>query len=266
MRRRALTSLFVFLLALAFGCCIFLSACDGAGENGEQNNGGQNNGEDTNEELPVTEEGLAQFFSAMEAAENSAEVTVTVATGGDREGEVSFSVTQDRLRIYHTTRYIWPDGTDENTYAYFAVREGAYLYSRSYELGYEDSYDDDVTYTGAPYSYSAPELLSMTLSMIGDSGSEIVIPALYEEIKGSAVAEENGGTCSVSELGQGTIALTESGAVFTFAQIPQGNGVTVRIAVENVGTNTMRSFRGCSIRAATRASPRPIHTAGRILC
>ena len=239
MRRRALTSLFVFLLALAFGCCIFLSACDGAGENGGQNNGEQNNGEGTNEELPVTEEGLAQFFSAMEAAENSAEVTVTVATGGDREGEVSFSVTQDRLRIYHTTRYIWPDGTDENTYAYFAVREGAYLYSRSYELGYEDSYDDDVTYTGAPYSYSAPELLSMTLSMIGDSGSEIVIPALYEEIKGSAVAEENGGTCSVSELGQGTIALTESGAVFTFAQIPQGNGVTVRIAVENVGTNTL---------------------------
>ena len=75
--------------------------------------------------------------------------------------------------------------------------------------------------------------------MIGDSGSEIVIPALYEEIKGSAVAEENGGTCSVSELGQGTIALTESGAVFTFAQIPQGDGVTVRIAVENVGTNTL---------------------------
>ena len=242
MRRRALTSLFVFLLALAFGCCIFLSACDGAGENGGQNNGGQNNGEDTNEELPVTEEGLAQFFSAMEAAENSAEVTVTVGMeelGMREEMEISFSVTQDRLRIYYTTRYIWSDGTDENTQAYFAVREGAYLYSRSYELGDEDSYDDDVTYTGAPYSYSAPELLSMTLSMIGDSGSEIVIPALYEEIKGSAVAEENGGTCSVSELGQGTIALTESGAVFTFAQIPQGDGVTVRIAVENVGTNTL---------------------------
>lgn len=239
MRRRALTSLFVFLLALALGCCIFLSACDGAGENGGQNSGEQNNGEGTNEELPVTEEGLAQFFSAMEAAENSAEVTVTIAVGDDREAEVSFSVTQDRLRIYYTTRYIRPGGTDENTQAYFAVREGAYLYSRSYELGYEDSYDDDVTYTGAPYSYSAPELLSMTLSMIGDSGSEIVIPALYEEIKGSAVDEENGGTCSVSELGQGTIALTESGAVFTFAQIPQGNGVTVRIAVKNVGTNTL---------------------------
>ena len=239
MRRRALTSLFVFLLALALGCCIFLSACDGAGENDGQNSGGQNNEEGTSEELPVTEEGLAQFFSAMEAAENSAEVTVTIAVGYDREEEVSFSVTQDRLRIYYTARYIRPDGTDENTYAYFAVREGAYLYSRSYKLGYEDSYDDDVTYTGAPYSYSAPELLSMTLSMIGDSGSEIVIPALYEEIKGSAVAEENGGTCSVSELGQGTIALTESGAVFTFAQIPQGNGVTVRIAVENVGTNTL---------------------------
>lgn len=239
MRRRALTSLFVFLLALALGCCIFLSACDGAGENDGQNSGGQNNEEGTNEELPVTEEGLAQFFSAMEAAENSAEVTVTIAVGDDREAEVSFSVTQDHLRIYYTTRYIWSDGTDENTQAYFAVREGAYLYSRSYELGYEDSYDDDVTYTGAPYSYSAPELLSMTLSMIGDSGSEIVIPALYEEIKGSAVAEENGGTCSVSELGQGTIALTESGAVFTFAQIPQGKGVTVRIAVENVGTNTL---------------------------
>ena len=242
MRRRALTSLFVFLLALAFGCCIFLSACDGAGENGGQNNDEQNNGEDTNEELPVTEEGLAQFFSAMEAAENSAEVTVTVGMeelGMREEMEISFSVTQDRLRIYYTTRYIWSDGTDENTQAYFAVREGAYLYSRSYELGDEDSYDDDVTYTGAPYSYSAPELLSMTLSMIGDSGSEIVIPALYEEIKGSAVAEENGGTCSVSELGQGTIALTESGAVFTFAQIPQGDGVTVRIAVENVGTNTL---------------------------
>ena len=263
MRRRALTSLFVFLLALALGCCIFLSACDGAGENGGQNNGEQNNeegtneelpvteenggqnndeqnnGEDTNEELPVTKEGLAQFFSAMEAAENSAEVTVTIAVGDDREAEVSFSVTQDRLRIYYTARYIRPDGTDENTQAYFAVREGAYLYSRSYELGYEDRYDDDVTYTGAPYSYSAPELLSMTLSMIGDSGSEIVIPALYEEIKGSAVAEENGGTCSVSELGQGTIALTESGAVFTFAQIPQGDGVTVRIAVKNVGTNTL---------------------------
>ena len=175
----------------------------------------------------------------MEAAENSAEVTVTIAVGDDREAEVSFSVTQDRLRIYYTARYIRPDGTDENTQAYFAVREGAYLYSRSYELGYEDRYDDDVTYTGAPYSYSAPELLSMTLSMIGDSGSEIVIPALYEEIKGSAVAEENGGTCSVSELGQGTIALTESGAVFTFAQIPQGDGVTVRIAVKNVGTNTL---------------------------
>lgn len=239
MRRRALTSLFVFLLALALGCCIFLSACDGAGENDGQNSGGQNNEEGTNEELPVTEEGLAQFFSAMEAAENSAEVTVTIAVGDDREEEVSFSVTQDRLRIYYTARYIRPDGTDENTQAYFAVREGAYLYSRSYKLGYEDSYDDDVTYTGAPYSYSAPELLSMTLSMIGDSGSEIVIPALYEEIKGSAVAEENGGTCSVSELGQGTIALTESGAVFTFAQIPQGKGVTVRIAVENVGTNTL---------------------------
>lgn len=247
MRRRALTTLFVFLLALAFGCCIFLSACDGAGENGGQNNGGQNNGEQnneegTNEELPVTEEGLAQFFSAMEAAENSAEVTVTVGMeelGMREEMEISFSVTQDRLRIYYTARYIRPDGTDENTQAYFAVREGAYLYSRSYKLGYEDSYDDDVTYTGAPYSYSAPELLSMTLSMIGDSGSEIVIPALYEEIKGSAVAEENGGTCSVSELGQGTIALTESGAVFTFAQIPQGKGVTVRIAVENVGTNTL---------------------------
>lgn len=239
MRRRALTSLFVFLLALALGCCIFLSACDGAGENDGQNSGGQNNEEGTNEELPVTEEGLAQFFSAMEAAENSAEVTVTIAVGDDREEEVSFSVTQDRLRIYYTVRYIWPDGTDENTQAYFAVREGAYLYSRSYELGYEDRYDDDVTYTGAPYSYSAPELLSMTLSMIGDSGSEIVIPALYEEIKGSAVDEENGGTCSVSELGQGTIALTESGAVFTFAQIPQGNGVTVRIAVKNVGTNTL---------------------------
>ena len=27
--------------------------------------------------------------------------------------------------------------------------------------------------------------------------------------------------------------------MFTFAQIPQGNGVTVRIAVENVGTNTL---------------------------
>ena len=81
MRRRALTSLFVFLLALALGCCIFLSACDGAGENDGQNNGGQNNEEGTNEELPVTEEGLAQFFSAMEAAENSAEVTVTIAVG-----------------------------------------------------------------------------------------------------------------------------------------------------------------------------------------
>lgn len=243
MRRRALTSLFVFLLALAFGCCIFLSACDGAGENGGQNNDEQNNGEDTNEELPVTEEGLAQFFSAMEAAENSAEVTVTVGMeelGMREEMEISFSVAQNRLRINTTRRNFSPEEmTSESTEVYSAVEENSFLYSRSYYIGDESDYMDEVDYIGAPYSYSAPELLSMTLSMIGDSGSEIVIPALYEEIKGSAVAEENGGTCSVSELGQGTIALTESGAVFTFAQIPQGDGVTVRIAVENVGTNTL---------------------------
>lgn len=243
MRRRALTSLFVFLLALALGCCIFLSACDGAGENDGQNSGGQNNEEGTNEELPVTEEGLAQFFSAMEAAENSAEVTVTVGMeelGMREEMEISFSVAQNRLRINTTRRNFSPEEmTSESTEVYSAVEENSFLYSRSYYIGDESDYMDEVDYIGAPYSYSAPELLSMTLSMIGDSGSEIVIPALYEEIKGSAVAEENGGTCSVSELGQGTIALTESGAVFTFAQIPQGNGVTVRIAVENVGTNTL---------------------------
>lgn len=243
MRRRALTSLFVFLLALAFGCCIFLSACDGAGENDGQNSGEQNNGEGTNEELPVTEEGLAQFFSAMEAAENSAEVTVTVGMeelGMREEMEISFSVAQNRLRINTTRRNFSPEEmTSESTEVYSAVEENSFLYSRSYYIGDESDYMDEVDYIGAPYSYSAPELLSMTLSMIGDSGSEIVIPALYEEIKGSAVAEENGGTCSVSELGQGTIALTESGAVFTFAQIPQGDGVTVRIAVKNVGTNTL---------------------------
>lgn len=243
MRRRALTSLFVFLLALALGCCIFLSACDGAGENDGQNSGGQNNEEGTNEELPVTEEGLAQFFSAMEAAENSAEVTVTVGMeelGMREEMEISFSVAQNRLRINTTRRNFSPEEmTSESTEVYSAVEENSFLYSRSYYIGDESDYMDEVDYIGAPYSYSAPELLSMTLSMIGDSGSEIVIPALYEEIKGSAVAEENGGTCSVSELGQGTIALTESGAVFTFAQIPQGNGVTVRIAVKNVGTNTL---------------------------